>query len=363
VQATLLAGVLGGTVAFATRDHHVHLVVDGQERTVDTYASTVGGVLAQDKVLVGAHDIVSPALSSEVGSGGTITLHRGRPIGLTVGTSTNTVWVTGQTVGAALDQLGLTASDEYVSAPRSTPISLAGTALSVRLPQRVTLVHDGRATPVTTTAPTVARLLESARLSLGALDTLSVSRAAYPTMGMLVKITRVHNGQLVDDDVIAPTVARVPDGSLYTGQSQVARPGQAGVIRNVYRLTFTNDRLTGKRLIARNQTAAMQPEVVDVGTEARPAPVSTPSTPAVVGSAGGLDWQALADCESGDDPSDVSADGLYYGLYQFDVGTWQSVGGTGTPAQASAAEQTSRAELLYERDGTAPWPVCGHYLS
>jgi soluble lytic murein transglycosylase-like protein len=68
---------------------------------------------------------------------------------------------------------------------------------------------------------------------------------------------------------------------------------------------------------------------------------------------------AIAACESGGDPRAVSAGGTYRGLYQFDYGTWASVGGTGDPAAASPAEQTYRAALLYSRSGSSPWPVCG----
>ncbi|HEY2717271.1 MAG TPA: transglycosylase family protein [Solirubrobacterales bacterium] len=69
--------------------------------------------------------------------------------------------------------------------------------------------------------------------------------------------------------------------------------------------------------------------------------------------------EAIAACESGGDPTAVSSDGTYRGLYQFDQGTWESVGGDGDPAAASAAEQSYRAALLYTRSGSSPWPVCG----
>jgi hypothetical protein len=69
--------------------------------------------------------------------------------------------------------------------------------------------------------------------------------------------------------------------------------------------------------------------------------------------------ESIASCESGGDPTAVSADGTYRGLYQFDFGTWESVGGDGDPAAASAAEQSYRAALLYSRSGSSPWPVCG----
>ncbi|HEY1854414.1 MAG TPA: transglycosylase family protein [Solirubrobacterales bacterium] len=69
--------------------------------------------------------------------------------------------------------------------------------------------------------------------------------------------------------------------------------------------------------------------------------------------------ESIAACESGGDPTAVSSDGTYRGLYQFDQGTWESLGGHGDPAAASAAEQSYRAALLYSRSGSSPWPVCG----
>lgn len=68
---------------------------------------------------------------------------------------------------------------------------------------------------------------------------------------------------------------------------------------------------------------------------------------------------AIAECESGGDPTVVSADGSYRGKYQFSFSTWESVGGEGDPAAAPEVEQDYRAALLYSRAGSSPWPVCG----
>ena len=69
--------------------------------------------------------------------------------------------------------------------------------------------------------------------------------------------------------------------------------------------------------------------------------------------------EAIAACESGGNPSAVGGGGAYRGKYQFDQGTWASVGGSGDPAAAPEAEQDKRAAMLYARAGASPWPVCG----
>jgi len=83
-------------------------------------------------------------------------------------------------------------------------------------------------------------------------------------------------------------------------------------------------------------------------------------TPAAAPSAEALRLlTAIAQCESGGDPTKVSADGMHRGKYQFLVSTWESVGGAGDPAVAPEAEQDQRAAALLASEGTKPWPVCG----
>ena len=77
---------------------------------------------------------------------------------------------------------------------------------------------------------------------------------------------------------------------------------------------------------------------------------------------GSLNWDALAECESSNNPRATNPSGRYRGLYQFDLQTWRSVGGTGDPIDATPAEQTRRARLLYAERGAQPWPECGGRL-
>lgn len=69
--------------------------------------------------------------------------------------------------------------------------------------------------------------------------------------------------------------------------------------------------------------------------------------------------QRIAQCESGGEPTAVSASGRYRGKYQFDRPTWRSIGGTGDPTTAPEADQDALAAKLLAREGTSPWPRCG----
>jgi soluble lytic murein transglycosylase-like protein len=111
-------------------------------------------------------------------------------------------------------------------------------------------------------------------------------------------------------------------------------------------------------LARRKAIRAQEARAQEAGVTEAQGPSSGYPTPDSVGvSSATLD--AIASCESGGDPTAVSADGTYRGKYQFDYGTWASVGGSGDPAAAPAAEQDYRAALLYGRGGSSPWPICG----
>ncbi len=66
------------------------------------------------------------------------------------------------------------------------------------------------------------------------------------------------------------------------------------------------------------------------------------------------DWLKLRTCESGGNYATNTGNG-YYGAYQFDLGTWASIGGSGVPSDASPATQDALAYKLWQQRGWSPW--------
>lgn len=73
-------------------------------------------------------------------------------------------------------------------------------------------------------------------------------------------------------------------------------------------------------------------------------------------------WAQLRHCEATGNYEATNFSGKYRGAYQFDIPTWESVGGIGDPAAAAPEEQDLRAALLYQQRGSSPWPECGRHL-
>jgi uncharacterized protein YabE (DUF348 family) len=356
LQSAVLLALMGGTAAYAFTEKTVTVAVDGTSRRVSTHGGTVQDALTAAGVSAGAHDLLAPAAQSRINDGDRIALRRGRQLSLVVDGHRREVWVTAVSVDEALDQIGLRADGLVVSASRSRPIPLAGLSLEVLTPKAVAILADGHVTALTTTGPTVRDALMQAGLTLSRSDRLSSPRSAMLTDHMIIRITRVVGRRVTESFPIPFKTERHPDASMFRGDTKVLVQGRPGVLVRTYTLSFVNRKLNAKYLGTERRTAVPVTQVIAFGTKPRPAVMR------YGGSADGLNWPALARCESGGNPRAVSSSGAYRGLYQFSMGTWHGVGGSGDPIDASPDEQTYRAKILYSRSGRSPWPVCGKYL-
>lgn len=113
---------------------------------------------------------------------------------------------------------------------------------------------------------------------------------------------------------------------------------------------------------------ALQPREVPVNKQL-PVPTESEGTtaakpkPAVSNFApsDGSVWDRLAACEAGGNWAINTGNG-YYGGLQFTLSSWQAVGGTGYPNEASREEQIARGQALQSRQGWGAWPACSAKL-
>src|SRR4029453_3075968 len=84
------------------------------------------------------------------------------------------------------------------------------------------------------------------------------------------------------------------------------------------------------------------------------------STPLSTGTpkADSMNWDAVAQCESGGNWAANTGNGAYGGL-QFKQATWESYGGVGNPANASKQQQIAVDNRVLAGQGPGAWPKCG----
>ncbi len=90
-------------------------------------------------------------------------------------------------------------------------------------------------------------------------------------------------------------------------------------------------------------------------------PTTTTTLAAAAATPSGGVWAELRQCESGGNYADNTGNG-YYGAYQFSLPTWESLGLSGLPSDASPATQDAAAAELQARSGWGQWPACSARL-
>ena len=148
----------------------------------------------------------------------------------------------------------------------------------------------------------------------------------------------------------------------WTNRHKVGNP-DAIVVGQRLRLSTWHPR---KAWVVRAAMAASTPPAPAAPAASAQTPSSLPasSAPSYSGgssSGGGVNWDAIAACESGGNWGTSTGNGFYGGL-QFSQGTWDAYGGgqySSTAAGASRSQQIAVAQRVLAGQGIGAWPVCG----
>ncbi|WP_227748181.1 resuscitation-promoting factor [Oerskovia douganii] len=379
--ATAVALVATGAVAYGSAKKTVELDVDGEITTVSTFAGSVEGLLAEEGVRVTDKDLVAPAVDAALSNGADVVVRYGREVTVQTDGQQSDVWLTALDADEALDTLADRGTDVRLVASRSGADGRAALPLRLDADGPVNVVVDGQVLTAPDGSIGVNAILDQQGIVLGEHDRVSVARdeAADPAVSLVVQRVAVAE---------VPTVTPIPfetvteqDANRYADLAPVVKQeGVEGASTKVERVTTVDGVEESRELVSDAVTAEPVTKILVQGTKERPAPTPAPkattaapqassssssssaaAAPAAPSTVGGDVWAALAKCESGGNPATNTGNG-YYGLYQFSASTWRAMGGSGLPSEASAAEQTQRAQALQARSGWGQWPACSKKL-
>jgi len=410
----LVTATVSGTLVALTKS--VTITVDGQDQNISTLSGSVNGALEAANITVGAHDTLAPAGDASIADGTHIVVNHGRLLTLTIDGQQVEVWTTARTIEDALAEIGRDPGNYQLSADRGREIPLEGLAVTATTLKSVSINNRGANASIVSGAQTVGELLTAQNISIGANDRVTPAVGTVLTEGMTISIVTLPIVTVTDGtnagtpfvtdatdvagllaaqgiavgpaDVVTPalntpltdglqvSVARVStqqttatidvpqpadktvkDSSMAAGTSQVDQQGHAGSATVTYQLTITNGVETARSEISRSVITAAAATVNRVGTQS----AATSSTPPASGGSSGVNWDAIADCESSGNWHINTGNG-YYGGLQFDIRTWLGAGGGAYASRADLAsreQQIAVAEAVYASRGLSPW-ACGY---
>lgn len=366
LAAGLTVLLAAGGFAIASAHKNIEIDIDGEVQSLGTFAGSVEAALDAVGFEPAPHDEVTPHTVSPLEDGSTIVVRTAHQVEFDSEGEPIELWTIGRTAGDALADVADRGRELGFSASRSS---------DGRPELELPLVEDGEAifkvdgeelTETFTGTVDIHEALDQVGIELKKRDKMVVTATDEGTP--VVTITRISVKKKTTTEEVDFKSETRTNSNKFKDEKNVVQQGKKGERTIVTEVTKVDGEVTKRKELSNEVTTKPVTHVVEVGTKTRPAPkpAATSSSSASSGGGGSAPssgvWASLAQCESGGNPSIVSANGMYHGLYQFTVSTWQSVGGSGLPSQASAAEQTKRAQMLQARSGWGQWPACSARL-
>ncbi|WP_435298441.1 transglycosylase family protein [Timonella sp. A28] len=394
-----------GTGVYAAAHKTVTLDVDGKTTTVTTFSGSVDGLLEEQGITLTAGDVVAPNSRSALREGGDVVVRYQREVTLDRDGEHETAKTTALDAEELLSNYSSRGEDVALVASRSAGQERMDIGLRLNHDGPVAVLVDGENTIVNEGGTNIDEILAGQEITLGDEDRVSIQ--ALPvgatsaveddekddekkdsdtsdsiqialedsdkTMVTLV-VQRIETKTTTKKTKVDFETVTKKDKDRYEDLPKyVATKGVKGQRVREYQVVTIDGEVQSKKKISDEITKKPIDEVVVVGTKERPEPTpektstsssssssSSKDSSTSTASVSGV-WAKLAQCESGGNPSTNTGNG-YYGLYQFSLPTWRSVGGSGLPSDASAAEQTKRAQILQQRAGWGQWPACARKL-
>ena len=394
-QAVVITGLVGGTGAVVTMNKPVTLEVNGQAEEIRTFGGTVGDILDSHEIDVDKRDQVKPGVGTKVDRDMTITVNTAKKVALSVDGKETNEWTNANTVGQALADLGVDAKGADLNAKASQRLKEEGNDIDVTTSKDLTVVADGKDHKVSAAVGTAKEALKDTGVKLDKDDFLSVPMSAEVSDGQVLTVNRVKNDTVKDKQAIKAKVETKKSDSLYEGETKVETEGKDGEKQVTYKVKTINGEQVKKEKKDEKVLSEPKTKVVIQGTKKKEEPadtggsdsgdsgdsgsgdsgdsggdsstgsgggsgsgggdMSTAEIKAMLGGPGSK-WYQIAECESNFNPRAVNqSNNAHFGLFQFKLQTWQNMGGSGNPIDASPKEQFERAKKLQAEAGWSQW--------
>lgn len=272
--------ISAGTTIRVFRARPFLLEVDGQVIPLESHASRLDVLLAEAGIAVGPHDQIllngqPVGMHAALTGGGAgqrasspppkqsphrqriifpspeplrISIRRARPFTLHDGQASGVLYSTASTVGQALWEHGiLLYAGDRVSPDLSTPLQ-AGLNIYIQRSQPVEILADGRHIRTRTQAATVGELLSELGIALVGQDRVEPAEDTPVTEDLLVRVTRVREEVLVEEEAIPFETLWQPDSNLELDQQELQQAGAEGLLRRRVRVRYEDGQEVARNL-------------------------------------------------------------------------------------------------------------------
>lgn len=269
VVTFILAIAIFATTAFAglATQYNVEIVVDSNDAIVITTNETEPiEILSQANITLADSDKLDIS-GFRSGEGGTIKIDKLNSINVEFDGVINTYSVYEDTVGEALDSLGIELSENNKMNYELTDAVKDGMVITIKSAKSVTLTADGESAKYAIYQGTVADLLELAQITLGEDDYTKPSLDTELEANMKVTIYRVEYKTVTETEKVKFKTTTVKKSSMNQGTQKVVTQGVNGEDQVTYEVKYVNGKEESRTETERTTVKEPVNKVVNVGTK------------------------------------------------------------------------------------------------
>lgn len=272
VIAFVLSVAIFATTAFAglLSQYNVEIVVDSNDAIVITTNETEPiEILSQANITLSDSDKLDIS-SFRAGEGGTIKIDKANNINVEFDGVINTYNLYEDTVGEALESLGIKVGPKDKINYELTDSVQDGMVITIKSAKSVTLKADGKSAKYAIYQGKVSDLLSLAQITLGEDDYTKPSLDTELKANMTVTVYRVVYKTVTEKETIAYKTTTRKDSSMDEGTQTVVTGGVNGEDEVSYKVKYVNGKESSKEETERKTVKETVNKVVKVGTKAVP---------------------------------------------------------------------------------------------
>ena len=275
VIAFIVAIGIFATTAFAglVSQYNVEIQIDNDSFVVTTNETEPIEILSQANITLADSDKLD--ISAFTGSeGSVIRIDKLNNVNIEFDGAINSYSVYADTVGEALNELGISSDGKLKANYELTDSIKDGMVITLQSAKSVTLTVDNTSTKYAVYQGTVNDLLTLAGISLGADDYTEPSLNTELKDNMAVTVYRVEYKTVEKKENISFKTRQQNDSSMNIGTEKILTKGVNGVDEVSYVFKYVNGKEDGKTELSRKTIKEPVNQVVNVGTKAKSTDVS-----------------------------------------------------------------------------------------
>lgn len=275
VIAFIVAIGIFATTAFAglVSQYNVEIQIDNDSFVVTTNETEPIEILSQANITLADSDKLD--ISAFTGSeGSVIRIDKLNNVNIEFDGAINSYSVYADTVGEALNELGISSDGKLKANYELTDSIKDGMVITLQSAKSVTLTVDDTSTKHAVYQGTVSDLLTLAGISLGADDYTEPSLNTELKDNMAVTVYRVEYKTVEKKENISFKTRKQNDSSMNIGTEKILTKGVNGVDEVSYVFKYVNGKEEGKTELSRKTVKKPVNQVVNVGTKAKSTDVS-----------------------------------------------------------------------------------------